>query len=198
MQLAGKKIVVVGLGKTGIALARFLKNRQASVVVTDMAIEDKLASQAQVIRSMGLPLELGAHREQTFTAADLIVLSPGVPHTIAPVTRARERGIPVIGEIELAARFIRQPIAAVTGTNGKTTTTELLGDMLARSGFQVFVGGNIGTPLIEYADSGKPADIIVAEISSFQLDTIETFRAQVGVLLNITADHLDRYPDFDA
>lgn len=198
MQLAGKKIVVVGLGKTGIALARFLKNRQASVVVTDVAIEDKLASQAQVIRSMGLPLELGAHREQTFTAADLIVLSPGVPHTIAPVTRARERGIPVIGEIELAARFIRQPIAAVTGTNGKTTTTELLGDMLARSGFQVFVGGNIGTPLIEYADSGKPVDIIVAEISSFQLDTIETFRAQVGVLLNITADHLDRYPDFDA
>jgi UDP-N-acetylmuramoylalanine--D-glutamate ligase len=196
MQIAGKKIVVVGLGKSGIAVARFLKNREAAVVVTDMAAESKLASQAHAIQAMGIPMELGRHRTKTFTAADLIVLSPGVSHTIEPVIQARERGIPVIGEIELASRFIRQPIVAITGTNGKTTTTELVGDMLVRSGFAVFVGGNIGNPLIDYVDGTQQADVIVAEISSFQLDTIQSFRAQVGVLLNITVDHLDRYPNF--
>ena len=198
MQLAGKKIVVVGLGKTGIGVARFLKNRDAAVVVTDMATESKLASQAHEIQTMGIPLELGRHRPETFRAADLIVLSPGVSHTIEPVIHARERGIPVIGEIELASRFIRQPIVAITGTNGKTTTTELVGDMLVRSGFEVFVGGNIGNPLIGYVDGRQQVDVIVAEISSFQLDTIKSFRAQVGVLLNITVDHLDRYPNFAA
>lgn len=198
MKLAGKKIVVVGLGKTGIAVARFLKKREAAVVVTDMAAENKLASQVHTIQAMGIPMDLGGHRMETFKAADLIVLSPGVSHTIEPVVRARDRGIPVIGEIELASRFIRQPIVAVTGTNGKTTTTELLGDMLARSGFEVFVGGNIGNPLIDYVDGTQQADVIVAEISSFQLDTIESFRAQIGVLLNITTDHLDRYPNFAA
>jgi UDP-N-acetylmuramoylalanine--D-glutamate ligase len=111
---------------------------------------------------------------------------------------ARIRGIPVIGEIELAARFIRQPIVAVTGTNGKTTTTELIGAMLAASGRRVFVGGNIGRPLIEYVDAGMPAEIVVAEISSFQLDTIETFRPAVGVWLNISADHLDRHASVEA
>jgi len=198
MELAEKNIVVVGLGKTGVAVARFLKNRGAAVVVTDTAAESKLASQAHEIRNLGIPMELGRHRAETFSAANLIVLSPGVSHTIEPVIQARERGIPVIGEIELASRFIRQPIVAVTGTNGKTTTTELLGDMLARTGLEVFVGGNIGNPLIDYVDGNQQADVIVAEISSFQLDTIDSFRARVGVLLNITADHLDRYPNFAA
>ena len=198
MQLAGKKIIVVGLGKTGIATARFLKNRGAAVVAADTASESKLSSQAQEIRAMGIPVELGRHRTETFRKADLIVLSPGVPHTIEPVIQARERGIPVMGEIELASRFIRKPIVAVTGTNGKTTVTEMVGDMLMRSNFKVFVGGNIGNPLIDYIDSKQQADVIVAEISSFQLDTIENFRPQVGLLLNITADHLDRYPSFDA
>jgi len=198
MQLAGKKIIVVGLGKTGVALARFLKNREAAVVVTDMESEDKLASQVREIQAMGIPMELGRHRTETFMAADLIVLSPGVSHTIEPVIRAAESGIPVMGEIELASRYIRQPIVAVTGTNGKTTTTELLGDMLVRAGLEVFVGGNIGNPLIGYVDGPQTADVIVAEVSSFQLDTIESFRARVAVLLNITADHLDRYPNFAA
>jgi UDP-N-acetylmuramoylalanine--D-glutamate ligase len=198
MRLAGKKVVVVGLGKTGFAAARFLKTRKAAVVVTDTASADKLASQAQEIHAMGIPMELGGHRTETFTAADLIVLSPGVSHMIEPVIQARQRGIPVMGEIELASRFIDRPIVAVTGTNGKTTTTELLGDMLKRSDVKVFVGGNIGEPLIDYVNGKQQADVIVAEISSFQLDTIECFRARVGVLLNITADHLDRYPNFAA
>jgi UDP-N-acetylmuramoylalanine--D-glutamate ligase len=198
MQLAEKKTVVVGLGVTGIAVAQFLKNRGAAVSVNDLATEADLASRAQQIRAMGIPMELGRHKAETFEQADLIVLSPGVSHTIAPVLQAQERGVPVIGEIELASRFIRQPIVAVTGTNGKTTTTELLGHMLTHSGFKVFVGGNIGNPLIGYADGEQTADVIVAEISSFQLDTIETFRPRIGVLLNITADHLDRYPNFEA
>jgi UDP-N-acetylmuramoylalanine--D-glutamate ligase len=198
MELANKTIIVVGLGVTGIALARFLKKRGALVRVTDQAAEGALGARAQKLAEMGISLELGPHRFQTFKKAELIVLSPGVPHTIEPVLRAKARGVPVIGEIELASRFINEPILAVTGTNGKTTTTEILGSMLKNSGFNVFVGGNIGTPLIGYVDTQQKADFIVAELSSFQLDTIDTFRPRIGVLLNITADHLDRYPNFDA
>ena len=198
MELANKTIIVVGLGVTGIAAARFLKKRGAVVRVTDQAAEETLGVRAQQLADMGIALELGNHRSQTFEKADLIVLSPGVPHTIEPVLRAKEHGVPVIGEIELASRFINEPILAVTGTNGKTTTTEILGSMLKDSGFNVFVGGNIGNPLIGYADGEQKADFIVAELSSFQLDTIDTFRPKIGVLLNITADHLDRYPNFDA
>ncbi len=198
MELAQKKIVVVGLGVTGIAVARFLSSRGAAVIATDMASKSDLGSKVREFQASDISLELGGHRSETFKKADMIVLSPGVSHTIKPVLRARERGIPVMGEIELASRYIRQPVVAVTGTNGKTTTTELLGDMLKRSGLKVFVGGNIGNPLIDYAGGKQDADVIVAEISSFQLDTIETFKPQVGVLLNITADHLDRYPDFNA
>ena len=147
---------------------------------------------------MGIPLELGGHRMESFTAADLIVVSPGVPHTIPPLAAARANGVPVIGEMELAGRFIGEPIVAVTGTNGKTTVTELVGAMLAASGRRVFVGGNIGTPLIAHVDSGARVEVVVAEVSSFQLDTIDTFRPAVGVLLNITDDHLDRYAGFEA
>ncbi|UCF94945.1 MAG: UDP-N-acetylmuramoyl-L-alanine--D-glutamate ligase [Desulfobacterales bacterium] len=196
--LADKKILVVGLGRTGVATARFLKKRGAAVRVTDWAPEEQLRGPAQLMRGLGIPMELGHQRDATFEEADLIVLSPGVSHVLAPLNRARARGVPVLGEVELASRFIREPIVAITGTNGKTTTTELLGRMLQRSGRQVFVGGNIGNPLIGYVDHGPAADIVVAEISSFQLDTIATFRPQVAVLLNISADHLDRYPDYDA
>ncbi|HUV50730.1 MAG TPA: UDP-N-acetylmuramoyl-L-alanine--D-glutamate ligase [Anaerolineae bacterium] len=198
MQIANKNIVVVGLGKSGFAAACFLKKRGASVIVTDKAEEDKLEAYAPVLREMGIKMELGQHRIDTFEKSDLIVVSPGVPHDILPIKRAALKGIPILGEIELACRFIREPVVAVTGTNGKTTTTTLLGDMLKKSGQRVFVGGNIGNPLIEYADKGEKAEIIVAEISSFQLDTIDTFRPKVGVVLNITEDHLDRYSDFAA
>jgi UDP-N-acetylmuramoylalanine--D-glutamate ligase len=198
MNLHRKRILVVGLARTGIAAARFLHHRGAIVRATDQADEGRLGPALAELRAMGIALELGGHDEDSFARADLIVLSPGVPHTLPVLQAARGRGIPVLGETELAARFIGQPIVAVTGTNGKTTTTELVGAMLAASGRQVFVGGNIGRPLIGYVDAGMHAETVVAEISSFQLDTIETFRPAVGVLLNITADHLDRYPDFAA
>jgi UDP-N-acetylmuramoylalanine--D-glutamate ligase len=198
MDLAGKNILVVGLGRTGLATAGFLHQHGARVVVTDTAGEKELGDAVDIVRELGVRMELGPHRATSFQNADLIVVSPGVSHTIEPIMQARERGIPLIGEVELASRFIKEPIIAVTGTNGKTTTTELLGGMLKNSGLNVFVGGNIGNPLIGYVAKGQPAQIVVAEISSFQLDTIAAFRPRVCVLLNITADHLDRYPNFEA
>ncbi|MBL7178711.1 MAG: UDP-N-acetylmuramoyl-L-alanine--D-glutamate ligase [Desulfobacterales bacterium] len=198
MDLANKNILIVGLGSSGIAAARFAKHKGAVVTVTDIAPEGQLAGHALEASAMGISLELGRHQAEFFERADLIVISPGVPHTIGPILGACKKGIPVIGEIEFASRFIREPVIAISGTNGKTTTTTLLGKMLETSGFKVFVGGNIGNPLIGYVDQGAGAQIVVAEISSFQLDTIETFRPKVSVLLNITEDHMDRYPDFEA
>ncbi len=192
-EFSGKKIVIVGLGKSGLGAANFLHTLGAELTVTDMAPENQLARSLKPFQEVGIRMELGGHRTETFTGADLIVLSPGVPHTITPVQAAVTRGIPVWGEVELASRFIEQPIIAITGTNGKTTTTGLIGAMLSRSGLTPFVGGNIGTPLIEYVMGQHKADLVVAEISSFQLDTIDRFCPHVAVLLNITADHLDRY-----
>ena len=196
MELNGKNVLVVGLGASGSATAAFLKNKGARVTATDMASEDDLGNIVGEMRDRGIHLELGEHRRQSFETADLVVISPGVPHTIAPIADARTRGVPAIGEVELACRFIKEPIIAITGTNGKTTTTSLVGNMLEQSGIDTFVGGNIGAPLIGYVDSDGKAQRVVAEISSFQLDTIETFRPDVAVLLNIADDHLDRYTDF--
>ncbi len=198
MQIAGTHILIVGLARSGLAAARFLKRRGAILRATDSAAADRLGPAVAELTALGIPLELGGHRTESFLSADLIVVSPGVPLGIAPLAAARARGVPAIAEIELAGRFIREPIVAVTGTNGKTTVTELIGRMLAASERRVFVGGNIGRPLIGYVDAGTPADVVVAEISSFQLDAIAAFRPQVGVLLNITDDHLDRYPGFEA
>ena len=198
MELKHKHIVVVGLGKTGMSVARFLTARGAHVTVTDNKTREALGNLGDELNAMPVTAELGGHSDATLENADLIVLSPGVPHTLPPLKRAISRGIPVIGEIELASRFIREPMVAVTGTNGKTTTTTLIGEILSHSGFRVFTGGNIGTPLIDYVDKGETADVLVVETSSFQLDTIDTFRPRVGVLLNITEDHLDRYDDFNA
>jgi len=194
--LGNKKVLVVGLARTGLAVARFLKDRGAQVTATDLKKKDELGSYVQEALTMGISLELGLHEIESFTGSDIIVMSPGVPHSIIPLEAARRAGIPVIGEVELASRYIKERIVAVTGTNGKTTTTHLIGKMLKASGCSVFVGGNIGAPLIDYLNSGTHADVIVAEISSFQLDTMESFRPKVGVLLNITEDHLDRYNDF--
>jgi UDP-N-acetylmuramoylalanine--D-glutamate ligase len=198
VELAGKNILVVGLGITGVAVARFLMNRGAAVTITDQASEEALTSYLPSIRNLGIRTEFGHHHLSTFKSADLIVLSPGVPHLIPPIKKANAKGVPVWGEIELASRFIPEPIIAITGTNGKTTTTALLGEMLEQSGFKVFVGGNIGNPLIDYVHKNEKADIVVVEVSSFQLDTIDTFRPRVGILLNISEDHLDRYPDLNA
>ncbi|MBW2589255.1 MAG: UDP-N-acetylmuramoyl-L-alanine--D-glutamate ligase [Deltaproteobacteria bacterium] len=198
MNLFKKKVLVVGLGMTGVATARFLNKMGAVVTVTDMAKEDELGESVAIIRELGINMELGSHENSTFENVDLIVLSPGVPHDIPQIQRAKDKGIDVLGEIELASKFIDQPVIAITGTNGKTTTTTLLGEMLKSSGFNVFVGGNIGTPLIGYVDREEKAEIIVVEVSSFQLDTIESFKPKASVLLNITEDHLDRYSDFNA
>ncbi len=196
--LKNKNILIIGLGISGFEAAVFLKQKGALVTLTDMADEEKLAPYAAKIRDMGIPMELGKHSIQTVNASDLIILSPGVPPSIEPVSYALNKGIPVINEIELAATYIKEPIIAITGTNGKTTTTRLTEEMLKSCGYKVFTGGNIGNPLITYAGQKEKADIIVVEISSFQLDTIKHFRPSVGVLLNITEDHLDRYPDMDA
>ena len=137
MSFQNKKVLVVGLARTGLAVARFLKDRGAHVTATDLKKEDELGSYVQQALTMGISLELGVHEIESFTGSDLIVVSPGVPHTIMPVETARRAGIPVIGEVELASRYIKEPIVAITGTNGKTTTTSLVGEMLNTSGSNV-------------------------------------------------------------
>jgi UDP-N-acetylmuramoylalanine--D-glutamate ligase len=193
-----QNILVMGLGRSGYSSACFLSGMGAVVTVTDMAEEKKLLPFSKMLREKGIHLEMGGHSIKTVESSDMIVISPGVPHTIEPLRIARKKGIPVIGEIELAARFIHEPMIAITGTNGKTTTTKLVSAMMEASGFSVFTGGNIGTPLIEYVLGSEKADRIVVEVSSFQLDTIQQFRPNVSVLLNITEDHLDRYDSFES
>jgi UDP-N-acetylmuramoylalanine--D-glutamate ligase len=196
LNLKNKKVLVVGLARTGIAVARFMRNEGAKVTAADLMTREQLGQYAQKALAMGISLQLGPHGDETFSEFELIVVSPGVPHTIGPLEKARQAGVPVIGELELAAQYMSEPIVGISGTNGKTTTTSLVGEMLRASGLKVFVGGNIGNPLIDYVSSESRADVIVAEISSFQLDTMESFRPKVGVLLNVSEDHLDRYRDF--
>jgi UDP-N-acetylmuramoylalanine--D-glutamate ligase len=196
--LRGRVVTVVGLGKSGLAAARFCRGAGAEVTVSEAGRAENFSTAIAQLEPAGVHLEFGPHRPETLQKADLIILSPGVPHTLRPFEDARRRGVTVMGEMALASRFIREPIAAVTGTNGKTTTTELLGAMLQASGMTVFVGGNIGKPLIEYVENGQSRDWLVVEVSSFQLDTMETFHPRIGCLLNISEDHLDRYPDFEA
>jgi UDP-N-acetylmuramoylalanine--D-glutamate ligase len=194
MDLQGKKVLVVGSGKTGIESARFCLGRGASVTLNDM---QKKIDVPQDLIGRGMAVETGGHAVGTFLRHDLVVISPGVSIMIRPVIEAQARGIEVISEIELAGRFLRAPLIAVTGTNGKTTTTSLIGAMLQAAGKNVFVGGNIGTPLIDCCMRDDPFDYIVAEISSFQLEAIRHFRPFISVLLNVTDDHLDRHASFD-
>lgn len=196
MELKDKKILVVGLARTGASVARFLAGRGARVTVTDKREREAVASFIESLQGRDITFELGRHGDETFLRADMIVVSPGVPMDIPQLRLAASQGIPVISEIELAYRFIEAPIAAITGTNGKTTTTTLTGEIFKGCGFTTFVGGNIGKPLIDQVTSGERVDRVVAEISSFQLEGIERFRPRVAVLLNITEDHLDRYASF--
>ena len=168
------------------------------MTVADKAFESELGDRVQKVRDLGARVELGPHRVETFEQADLIVLSPGVPHTIPVLQAAADKGVPIIGEVELASRFITVPIIGVTGTNGKTTVTSLIGAMLEASGISVFVGGNIGNPLVNYANGKGQGQVVVAELSSFQLDTIETFAPKVALLTNVTEDHMDRYEGMEA
>jgi len=196
MELRNKKVLVVGLARTGVAVARFLAGRGAAVTVTDMKGETQLAPWLEQLTDLPVTLQLGRHDSDSFLGADLVVVSPGVPMDIAPLLAARSRGQEIVSEIELAAAFIESPIVAITGTNGKTTTTTLTGEIFRASGFATFVGGNIGNPLIELVTSGERADRVVVELSSFQLEGIRRFHPRVAVLLNITEDHLDRYATF--
>lgn len=198
MDYSSKNILVVGLAKTGVACARFLASKGARVTVTDMRSEAALATQLGELGGYEIKRELERHDEATFVASDLIVVSPGVPMELPQLAAAKLAGVEIISEIELAARFIDAPLAAITGTNGKTTTTTILGAIFKHNGYHTFVGGNIGTPLIELAESHQIFDQVVAEISSFQLEWITSFRPDVAALLNLSEDHLDRYPDYQA
>jgi UDP-N-acetylmuramoylalanine--D-glutamate ligase len=198
IDLKNKTILVMGLGRSGAASALFFNARGARVKVSDSADTPALQAQAANLRRAGIEVELGGHGASFCNEADAVCLSPGVPHTIAPVERLRRRAVPVWGEMEWAARFLERKLVAVTGTNGKTTTTALIGQMLSNSGWRVFTGGNIGAPLIGFVAADQPAEVVVAEVSSFQLDTMQSLRPKVAVLLNIAADHLDRYDDMAA
>jgi len=196
MELKDKQILVVGLARTGVSVARFLARSAARVTVTDMKTAEQLADHMAALGGLPINWQLGYHDDATFKACDLIVVSPGVPMDLPQLLQAKLAGVEIISEIELAGRFIDSPLVAITGTNGKTTTTTLLGDIFRRNGFRTFVGGNIGTPLIELAESPAPPERVVAEISSFQMEWISSFRPKVAVLLNLSEDHLDRYAGY--
>src|ERR1700761_1046125 len=189
MDLANKRVLVVGLGKSGVASALFLKQHGAKVTVSDTKSGDELRNEIPVLLDHGITVETGGHGDRTFQGQDLIVVSPGVPVDAPPLVQARALGEAVIGEVELAAEFLRGPIVAITGSNGKTTTTTLTGEIMAAAGFSTLVGGNIGTPAISLVDRAQPETVIVLEVSSFQLETIRNFRPKVAVVLNVTPDH---------
>lgn len=197
IDLSGKRVLVVGLARTGIATALFSAGHGATVTATDEKSESDLGKAPARLRAAGVRLELGGHTSATFLEQDLIVVSPGVPTKIPPLELARARGIPIWSEVELAWRFLRGKLVAITGSNGKTTTTSLIAHILKTAGIPTLVGGNIGTPLLALVEASSDSTVAVAEISSFQLETIEAFRPEIGVLLNLTPDHLDRHASFD-
>ena len=198
LELNSKRVLVVGLGRSGVASALFLKSRGARVTVSDSKPQEQLREEIPALLDHGIAVETGGHGERTFQNQDLIVVSPGVPVDAPPLVQARALGEAVIGEIELAAEFFAGPIVAITGSNGKTTTTTLVGEILSKSGLKSLVGGNIGTPAISLVANAGPDTAIVLEVSSFQLETIRSFRPQIAVVLNVTPDHLDRHRTFQA
>jgi UDP-N-acetylmuramoylalanine--D-glutamate ligase len=198
MDLNNKRVLVVGLGKSGVASALFLKSRGARVTVSDTKSGDELRDEIPVLLDHGITVETGGHGERTFRGQDLIVVSPGVPVDAPLLAQARSLGEPVIGEIELASQFLPGPIVAITGSNGKTTTTTLTGEILIAAGLPALVGGNIGTPAISLAEHAQRESVIVLEVSSFQLETIQHFRPRIAVVLNVTPDHLDRHRTLEA
>jgi UDP-N-acetylmuramoylalanine--D-glutamate ligase len=186
----GRRVAVVGAARSGVAAAELLVRRGATVTLTDIR---ETIDQADELRAAGVTLELGGHSESTLTAADLVVLSPGVPSRQPAIEAARRAGVPVIGELELASRWLRGKVVAITGTKGKSTTTTLAGRMLEAGGHRVLVGGNIGQALSAQVDQSTDDTIHVVEASSFQLESIETFKPWIAVLLNFSPDHLDRH-----
>jgi len=196
--LKGRQVLVVGLARSGVAACRLLVASGARVVGTDTKPLDALGSGVGALRESGVELVVGGHPARVFEEVDLVVLSPGVPLTLSPLAAARRREIPIIGELELAYRVMEAEFIAVTGTNGKTTTTALVGALLAQEARHLLVGGNIGNPLTAHALEFPAHGLTVAEVSSFQLETIETFRPRVAAVLNLTPDHVDRHGSFEA
>jgi UDP-N-acetylmuramoylalanine--D-glutamate ligase len=199
MDVRGKRVLVLGMAKSGLAAARFLAAHGAQILISDTRAAAELTEEAaQLRRSSAISAEFGRHSDASFHDKDLIVVSPGVPNFLPQLTEARARGVEVIGELELAARFLQGRIIAITGSNGKTTTTALTGEVIAAGGKPTLVGGNIGTPAISLVEQSTPESFIVLEVSSFQLETIREFRPYVAVVLNITPDHLDRHGSMEA
>ncbi len=196
MQVAGKNILVVGLARSGVAAAEFLAVRGARVTVNDSKPESELKD-AATLRAKGIEVVAGSHLRELFEKSDLIVASPGVPLALEPFKLAAAAGVPVIGEIELAARFLRGRLVGITGSNGKTTTTTLVGELLKDAGLPTQVGGNIGTPLISLVETSSDDGFTVVELSSFQLEAVQQLHVNVALLLNITPDHLDRYDSIE-
>ena len=197
LNLKNKNVLVVGLARSGVSALRLLLKEGAKVTVTDTAGKDKLVDAVSRLKGLSISYELGGHNLETFLKSDLIIISPGVPYKSEYLLKAREKGIPVISEIELAYNLLKPPIIGITGTNGKSTVTTLTGELIKACKRNVFVGGNLGTALTDAVLSDKKWDAAVAEISSFQLETIRDFRPKTAVLLNITPDHLDRYDSMD-
>ena len=186
----GKRVVMVGGGRSGVAAAHLLRDRGAAVTLTDLRAD---LPEAPRLLEAGITLELGYHDSRTLRAADLIVISPGVPWRLPIVDDARSVGVPVVGEIELASRWLRGRVIAITGTKGKSTTTTLVGRMLQAAGLDAGVAGNIGTALALQVPASTPASIHVVEVSSFQLEGTDTFHPWIAAVLNFSPDHLDRH-----
>ena len=198
LELRGKRVLVVGLARTGVATALFCAARGATVTATDSRTETEIGAEIAKLREAGVTLELGGHQEKTFLAQDLIIPSPGVPADAPLLQVAREKGITIWSEIELAYRFLKGRLIGITGSNGKTTTTSLVDHILNNAGFSTILAGNIGTPLIGRVDASRDDTVTVVELSSFQLELIETFRPNIGIFLNLTPDHLDRHRTMEA
>ncbi|HET9804108.1 MAG TPA: UDP-N-acetylmuramoyl-L-alanine--D-glutamate ligase, partial [Candidatus Acidoferrum sp.] len=198
LELNGKKVIVIGLARTGVATSLFCARHGATVTAVDTRPESELTDASAKLRAAGVTLHLGGYTEQILAGQDLVVPSPGVPADADILKAARTRKIPVWSEIELADRFLNGRLVGITGSNGKTTTTSLIDHILKNSGFSTLLAGNIGTPLIDVVEKTTDQTITVAELSSFQLELIDTFRPNISVFLNLTPDHLDRHGSMEA
>ncbi len=192
-ELKDKRILVVGLGKTGVSLAHFLTKYEAQVTVTDHKSKPELSAQLELVGDLPIKFELGSHSPKTFLQQDLVILSPGVPSSLKIFDYARSQGVKITGEFEFAANFIKEPIIGITGTNGKTTVARLIESFLAESGIKPWVGGAIDRPLTDYLRSDEKAQVVITEVSSFMLEHCEHFNPTNVVFTNLAENHLDRY-----
>lgn len=198
MDVSGRRVLVLGAAKSGVAASKFLKEHGAEVILSDIKTFSEMQGIEEEVKPLGINTIWGKHPDIKSLSPQLIIVSPGIPLSVPPLVEAAELNIPIISELELAFQFARTPFIAVTGTNGKTTTTALTGQLFLDANRRVFIGGNIGLPLISQVEKYGPQDLIVAEVSSFQLATTKTFKPRVAIIINITPDHLDWHGSMDA